>query len=127
MATKGSPGFIDPRLVLRVALFAAIAQLALEAAGHFFPVLTGLRLMFGRMMISATAGYLYGLILGGGYAAGATGGAIAGGLCVVPALAVGAVSGSVEGVAMGAGISVLTGAVGGAFGQMGAILKKLGL
>jgi len=129
MARTDRPAFIDARLVLRIALIATIVQVALEAAGRVFPVLAGLGLVFGRMMISATAGYVYGLILGGGYAAGAVGGAIAGGLCVVPALALGALLGNIEGgmVATNAAISVLTGAVGGAFGQMGAILRKLGL
>jgi hypothetical protein len=128
MAEPESPPFIDARLVLRTALIAAAVQLVLEGAGHVVPALAGNRLLFGHMMVSATAGYLYGLIFGRGYVAGAVGGAIAGGLCAVPALVLGGVLRDVEGlvVATGTAVSVFTGAVGGAFGQMGAILKKLG-
>ena len=38
-------------------------------------------LLFGAMMISATAGYLYAQDISKGYAAGATGGVLAGGVC----------------------------------------------
>jgi len=120
---------IDSRLLLRTAVAGTVLQLILAACGHLFPWV-GLHLFtFGRMMCSATAGYLYGLLLGRGYAAGALGGAIAGGLCVVPALTVSVLLGdsAAASVSPAAAISILTGGVGGAFGQMGALLKKLGL
>jgi hypothetical protein len=119
---------LDSRLVLRTALAGTVLQLLLAGAGHLFPWVGIHLFLFGRAMISATAGYLYGLLHGRSYGAGALGGAIAGGLCVVPALVLSVLLGDSAGVAVstGTGISILTGAVGGAFGQMGAILKKLG-
>jgi hypothetical protein len=119
---------IDSRLVLRASVAGLVLQLILAVCGHAFPWVAAHLLVFGRMMLSATAGYLYGLLLGRGYAAGALGGAIAGGLCAVPALAISVLLGDSAAamVATGTGISILTGGVGGAFGQMGAILKKLG-
>lgn len=125
MANK--PAF-DPALILRAALWGTILQLALAVAGHFSAWVAIHLFFFGRAMLSATAGYLYGLILGRGYGAGALGGAIAGGLCVVPGLVVSVLLGDSPAaiVTIATAISILTGAVGGAFGQMGAILRKLG-
>jgi hypothetical protein len=119
---------LDSRLVLRTALAGVVLQLALTGTGHLIPWVGIHLFLFGRAMISASAGYLYGLIHGRGYGTGALGGAIAGGLCVVPALVLSVLLGDSAGVMVstGTGISILTGAVGGAFGQMGAILKKLG-
>jgi hypothetical protein len=120
---------LDARLVLRAALAGTVLQLLLAAAGHVSPWVVIHLFLFGRAMLSATAGYLYGLVLGRGYGAGALGGAIAGGLCVVPALTVSVLLGDSPAaiVSTGTGISILTGAVGGAFGHMGAILRKMGL
>jgi hypothetical protein len=120
---------LDARLVLRAALAGTTMQLVLTAAGHFSPWVAIHLFLFGRAMLSATAGYLYGLALGRGYGAGALGGAIAGGLCAVPALAASVLLGDTPAavVTTGTAISILTGAVGGVFGQMGAILRKMGL
>jgi hypothetical protein len=119
----------DARLILRTALFGTVLQIVLTTAGHFSLWVAIHLFLFGRAMLSATAGYAYGLVLGRGYGAGALGGAIAGGLCVVPGLALSVLLGDTPAamVTTGTGISILTGAVGGAFGQMGAILRKLGL
>jgi hypothetical protein len=120
---------IDARLLLRTAVVGTALQLTLAACGHVFPWVAQHLFMFGRMMCSATAGYLYGLMYGRGYTVGALGGAIGGGLCVVPALTVSVLLGdsAASMVSMGTGISILTGGVGGVFGQVGAILRKLGL
>jgi hypothetical protein len=118
---------LDPRLVLRTALVGLVLQLALAGAGHWWPSAVIHLFLFGRAMLSATAGYLYGLIHGQSYRAGAFGGAIAGGLCVVPAVAVSVLLGDSPAavVSTATSISILTGAVGGAFGQMGAILRRM--
>ena len=118
----------DSRLILHAAVAGTVLQLVLAVCGHFFPWVALHLFTFGHMMCSATAGYLYGLVLGRGYAAGALGGAIAGGLCVVPALALSVLLRDSQAavVSVGTGISILTGGVGGAFGQMAAILRKLG-
>jgi len=128
MASDKSSLF-DARLILRAAVIGTVLQAALALAGHFSPSIAAHFFLFGRMMIAATAGYLYGLSLGRGYGAGALGGLIAGGLCAVAGLALSVMLGDTlpSEVSLEAGISLLTGAVGGAFGQMGAILRKLGL
>jgi hypothetical protein len=119
---------IDARILRRAVIAGTVLQIVLSLSGYFFPWVAIRFFMFGRMMISASAGYLYGMELGRGYAAGALGGAIAGGLCVVPAIALSVLLGDTDAsmLAVGTGISILTGGVGGAFGQIAAILRKLG-
>jgi hypothetical protein len=119
---------IDSRLLLRSAVAGLVLQLILTVSGHFFPWVAQNLFMFGWMMCSATAGYLYGLFLGRGFGAGALGGAIAGGMCVVPALAISVLLGDTQAgvVSTVTAISILTGAVGGVFGQIGAVLKRMG-
>ena len=119
---------VDARILLRAAIVGTVLQLVLALAGHFIPWVAVHVFMFGRMMASATAGYYYGMVLGRGYAVGALGGAIAGGLCAAPVIAISALLGDAEAsmVAVGTGISILTGGVGGAFGEMAAIMRKLG-
>lgn len=120
---------LNVRLVMWTALFGTVTQLALSVARHVFPGLPASLILFGHMMISATAGYLYGLLLGKSYGRGALGGGIAGGLSVVPACAVSVLLGDSDGILVTTAtlISILTGAVGGCFGHMGAIMRKLGL
>ncbi len=119
---------IDTRILWRAAIIGMVLQIALSLAGYFFPWVAIHLFMFGRMMISASAGYLYGMEFGRGYAISALGGAIAGGLCVVPAIVLSVLLGDTGALmlAAGTGISILTGAVGGAFGQIAANLRKLG-
>ncbi|MDE2181743.1 MAG: hypothetical protein KGJ78_01840 [Alphaproteobacteria bacterium] len=118
----------DSRLILRAAVIGTILQLGLAVAGHYFSWIGVNGFLFGRMMCSATAGYLYGRWLGRGYAVGAAGGAVAGGLCAAPVIALSSLWGDTEAsmVAIGTGICMLTGGVGGVFGQMAAIMRKLG-
>ena len=119
---------IDARILQRAVIIGAVLQIALSLVGHFFPWVAIHLFMFGRMMISASAGYLYGMEFGRGYAVGALGGATAGGLCVVPAIALSVLFGDTNAsmLAVGTGISILTGGVGGVFGQIAAIMRKLG-
>jgi hypothetical protein len=119
---------IDTRILQRAAIVGTVLQLVLAVVSHFFPWVADNLFMFGRMMISATAGYLYGMGFGRGYAVGALGGTIAGGLCVVPALAISIMLNDTPAsmMAIGTGVSILTGGVGGAFGHMAAIMRKLG-
>lgn len=118
----------DSGLLLRAAVVGLVLQLTLAVSAHLFPWVAANTFTFGRMMCSATAGYLYGLFLGRGYGAGALGGALAGGLCAVPAFALSVLLGdsAAATVSLGSAISVLTGAVGGVFGQIGAVLKRHG-
>lgn len=119
---------VSARILLRATFVGLILQFALAGIGHFFPWVAVHLFVFGRMMISATAGYLYAMDFGRGFAVGALGGALAGGLCVVPAVALSALFGDTNAsmVAIGTGISILTGGVGGIFGQIAANLRKLG-
>jgi hypothetical protein len=119
---------IDTRILQRAAAVGMVLQIALSLAGYFFPWVAIHFFMFGRMMISASAGYLYGMELGRGYVIGALGGAVAGGLCVLPAIVLSVLLGDTGAamLAVGTGISILTGGVGGAFGQIAANLRKLG-
>jgi len=128
MAAGKMPTTIHPGLLLRAAAVGAVLQLVLAACGHSFPWVALHLMTFGRMMLSASAGYIYGLVSGQGYAPGALGGAVAGGLCVIPALAVSVLlrDSPAAALAVGTGICLFTGGVGGAFGELGARLKKLG-
>ena len=119
---------VDARIFLRAAIVGTILQLALALAGHFIPWVAVHFFMFGRMMAAATAGYYYGMILGRGYSIGALGGAFAGGLSAAPVIGISVLLGDAElaMIALGTGVCILTGAVGGAFGQIAAIMKKLG-
>jgi len=78
-------------------------------------------------MISATAAYLYAMDAGKGYFPGATAGAIVGGACALIGIAVSVMLGeTASGLIPGAtAVCVLTGAVGGLFGQMAANMREL--
>ena len=119
---------LDTRMLQRAAIIGTVLQIALSLAGYFFPWVAIHLFMFGRMMVSASAGYLYGMDFGRGYAVGALGGAIAGGLCIVPAIALSVLLADTDAsmLAVGTGICILTGGVGGAFGQMAAFMRRLG-
>ena len=121
--------FFDARALTRSTLAGLTLQLVFTAIGHFSPWAAAHLLLFGWMMSAATAGYLYGFAIGRSYALGALGGVIAGGLCAFPAVALSALLGDsgASMVAVGTGICMLTGGVGGAFGHMAAIMRKLGL
>jgi hypothetical protein len=119
---------IDGPILRRATLVGLILQCVLAGLGHFYPFVAIHLFLFGRMMISASAGYLYGMAFGRGYAAGALGGAVAGGLCAAPVLAVSVLVGDTPAsmIAIGTGITILTGAVGGFFGEMASVMRKLG-
>lgn len=119
---------IHTRLLLRAVLVGTVLQLVLALCAHLFPWVAGHVLLFGWMMCSATAGYVYGLTFGRGYVVGAFGGAISGGLCAVPGVAIPVLAGDSPAsmMAVATGICILTGGVGGAFGHMGAMFRKLG-
>ena len=120
--------FIVGRFLQRAVIVGVVLQLILAVLGHFIPWISGSVLMFGRMMISASAGYLYGMQMGRSYATSALGGAIAGGLCIIPALAVSVLFGDTRAsfLAIGTGIAIFTGGVWRRLRQMAAMLHKLG-
>jgi hypothetical protein len=128
MAPGKLPAMIELRLLGRAALIGAVLQLILAVWGHASPWVALNLLTFGRMMLSATAGYIYGIVLGRSYAAAILGGMVAGGLAAIPALLLSVFlsDSPAAALAVETGICILTGGVGGAFGQMGALMKKLG-
>jgi hypothetical protein len=113
-------GLVDHRALQRAILVGTLLQIVSVLIAHFSAWIETHALLFGGMMISATMGYLYAQEVGRGYAKGAYGGAIAGGLCALIGIAVSVILGDMtpKMLLVRALISVLTGAVGGIYGQM---------
>jgi len=116
---------IDRRALLGATMVGTVSQVAMVVIGHFIPWIALHVFMFGGMMISATVGCLYAQDIAKGYGRGALGGAIAGGVCALLGIAVSVILGDTQPniLALGTAISVLTGAVGGIFGQMSAAIR----
>lgn len=127
MAKSDLMSALDSQLILRTALLGAILQGFVELAAWYWAGLGVVAILFLQAMAAATAGYLYGLVQGKGYGSGALGGAIAGGLGVVVGLAAALILAQPEIMPpiRSAGLAVLMGAVGGLFGQLGAVLRSL--
>ena len=113
---------IELRPLLRAFLVGLVLQIAMYVIGHFSAWFAVNVVGFGGMMISASVGYFYAMETANGYFSGATGGAIAGGLCGLAGIALSAVLGDTAMVfiPIGTAIAVMIGAVGGLFGQMAA-------
>jgi hypothetical protein len=95
--------------------------------GHFLPWIALHVFVFGGMTISAIVGYLYAHDAAKGYGRAALGGAIVGGVCALLGIAVSVMLDDTQPfvLVLGTAISVLTGAVGGVFGQMAAGIRTL--
>jgi hypothetical protein len=115
-------GLIDNRALQRAILVGTFLQLVAVLVAHFSQWIETHAFLFAGMMISATMGFLYAQDVGRGYARGAYGGAIAGGVCAFVGIAVSVVLGDITAwmLLVRSLISVLTGAVGGVYGQMSA-------
>jgi len=118
---------IEWKVLLRATVVGIVLQAAMYVVGHFSVWFAVNVFGFGGMMISAVAGYLYAMDTGHGYFPGATGGAIAGGLCGLVGIALSVVLGETVSsyIATGTAIAVMIGAVGGLFGQMAANLRAM--
>lgn len=79
------------------------------------------------MMVAATAGYMYSMNTGKGWFSGTTGGAIAGGLGGFAGFGLSVLLGEVATgyLPIGTSVCVLTGALGGPFGQMAYNLREI--
>ena len=121
-------GMVHPRILERATLIALILQIVLAFSVHFLTFLPDQAILLGRMLIAACGGYLYGMEYGRGAAPCALGGAIAGGISVVPAVILSVILGDAHGpmIALATGASLLTGGVGGAFGLWAAELRRRG-
>jgi hypothetical protein len=104
----------------RAALVGTITQLAMFVLGHFVPWVAANVFGFGSMMIAATAGYLYAREVALGYGRGALGGALAGAIGAALGLIFAFTLHDVDrmSVLVGSLSAILTGAVGGVFGQL---------
>jgi hypothetical protein len=116
------PGNLDNRALQRAIVVGTMLQVVIVLLAHFSAWIEAHAFLFAGMMISATVGYLYALEVARGYARGAYGGAIAGGACAVIGIALAVVLGDMTGriFVIRDLISVLTGAVGGIYGQLAA-------
>jgi hypothetical protein len=115
-------GLVDNRALQRAILVGTFLQIVFVLLAHFSAWIETHALLFAGMMTSATVGYLYAQEVAKGYIRGAYGGAIAGGLCAFIGIAVSFLLGDMTGwmLLIRDLISVLTGAVGGVYGQMAA-------
>ena len=113
---------VDHRALQRAILVGTLFQVIAVLIAHFSLWIETHALLFGGMMISATMGYLYAQEVARGYVKGACGGAMAGGVCAVIGIAPSVLLGdmTLKMLMVRALISVLTGAVGGIYGQMAA-------
>jgi hypothetical protein len=113
-------------VILRRAIIVGVVfELLLVGAAHFYPWLKPNFLLFGCMFLSGVAGLLYARDLARGFAAGALGGAAVGALCGVVAVYAADVLNERPDLFLPYGVMVLTltGAVGGLFGQLDAVMK----
>ena len=115
---------LDLTILKRVVFVGLVCQGALLACGWEWP---GFRpgLLFGVMMIAGVAGLLYARDLARGFLAGMLGGAIAGAAGGVAAVAGANWLGEQPELFLpyGAMVTMLTGAVGGIFGELDARLR----
>jgi hypothetical protein len=116
------------RSLFRATLVGIVIQLVMVAGAHFWPGLRVHYYLFALMMIAATAGYVYAADTGRGFFASATAGAIAGGICGFAALAISVLLRDIPQsfIPLDTAICVLTGAVGGLWGQVSANMKRAG-
>ncbi|MGH6870268.1 MAG: hypothetical protein ACREHE_02075 [Rhizomicrobium sp.] len=119
---------IDAKAMRRAIIVGILLQVTLAGLGHYSPWIVAHAFLFAGMMISATAGYLYAQDVGPGHARGVLAGAIIGGACALVGFGISMALGDTgpHDFWLRTAISIVTGAVGGPFGQMSHVLKKLG-
>ena len=117
----------DGKLIQSAALTGIMLQITMVVIGHYVPWVRVNAWEFGTMMISGLAGLFYARDFAKGYARGAFGGAIAGGTSGIIGVSAANILGDVLLIAvpLGAAVTILTGAIGGLFGQMAANIRKL--
>lgn len=116
---------IDAQILQRAISVGVLLQFTMAVVGHYVPWIRDNAFVFGGMMISGLSGLLYAREFAAGYGRGALGGAIAGGFCALIGIAVSILLGdtALAVLPVGTGVCVLTGAVGGLWGQLGARLS----
>jgi len=119
---------LEQAALLRAMIVGTVLQLLLAILAHLSAWVALHALLFGAMMISAVSGYLYALDTAKGFAAGATGGVISGGVCGLFGVALSVVIGDTDPglLVQNFMIFAFTGGIGGLFGQMAAVMQPLG-
>jgi hypothetical protein len=119
---------IDRKALQRAIVVGTLLQITLAVLGYYSSWIMVHTFLFGGMMISATSGFLYAQDVGPGWARGVLAGAIAGGVCgfVGIALSVALRDTPAAFLWLGTAIAVLTGAVGGLWGQVSFNMKSRG-
>lgn len=119
---------IDTPPLNRAMIVGTLLQVALAILARVSVWVELHALLFGAMMLSAIAGYLYAQEVAKGYFAGAVGGLVAGGVCGLFGVSLAVVLGVTDGglLVQDAVIFVLTGAIGGLFGQTAAGMRPAG-
>ena len=116
---------IDSSALSRAMVVGTALQVVLAVLAYFSGWIALHALLFGAMMLSAIAGYLYAQDVAKGYLAGAAGGFVAGGVSGLFGAAMSVVLGNTDPglFVQNTLIFVLTGGVGGVFGQMAAAMN----
>jgi hypothetical protein len=116
---------VNLTILRRAILVGVVFELLLVVAAHFYPWLKPNFLLFGCMLMAGVAGLLYARDLARGFGAGALGGAAVGALCGVVAVSTSNFLGDRPDLYISYGVMVcmLTGAIGGLFGQLDAMMK----
>lgn len=97
-----------------------ILQLIMVVAGHYVPAIRDKGFAIGGMLISLIAGIVYARLAAAGWSGALGGGAVAGGVCAILAIAVSVTLKDVPAqiLAVGTLASVITGLIGGATGRL---------
>ncbi|HEY1632121.1 MAG TPA: hypothetical protein VGF56_12470 [Rhizomicrobium sp.] len=119
---------LDIKAMQRALTVGMLLQITMSVLCHYAPWIGINAILFAGMMISATASFLYARDIGPGYARGIVIGGFLGGACAFVGFAVSLGLGDItlHDYWLRIGISILTGAVGGPFGQMSFNLRRLG-
>ncbi|MEI9887874.1 MAG: hypothetical protein WDN08_15500 [Rhizomicrobium sp.] len=118
----------DGRLLQRAAIMGIVLELTMVVLGNYIPWIRNNFYDFGAMMFAGLAGLLYARDFGKGYARGALGGAVIGGTSGLIGISAANLLGHVGLIVLpvGTAITIVVGAIGGLWGQMGANMRKLG-
>jgi hypothetical protein len=116
----------EGKLLQRSALVGTAMQVTVVVLAHYLVWFRASMLDFAVMMLSGLAGLFYAREFAAGYGRGALGGAIAGGTCGLIGISAANILGDVALIVLpfGTAITILTGAIGGLFGQMGANIRS---
>jgi hypothetical protein len=119
---------IEFRALFRATLVGLVIEAVMVMIAHFVPWLRAHYYLFALMMIAATSGYIYAADTGRGYFTSATAGAVAGGICGFAGLGISVLLRDVVTnlLPIDTAVCVLTGAVGGLWGQLSANMKRAG-